>query len=232
MERLSCRLIEQQRAVSILGMTGSMKHLWPMQKPRFIAIVGGSGAGKTWLADRLQKALGKEAARISLDDFYLDRSHLSQVTRARINFDHPRAIDWRAFETVLRRCARGKIVKVPQYDFATHSRKNTGCVLKPKPFIIVDGLWLLRRPAVRRLFDFTIFLDSPEKLRLERRLARDCAERGRDEASVKLQFSDAVAPMHECFVAPQKRRAGIVFSQPPTNHDVAGLVKQLREHRL
>lgn len=211
---------------------GVAEHLKRQQKPRLIAIVGGSGSGKTWLADRLQRAFGKEAGRISLDDFYRDRSHLKPAVRNHINFDHPRAIDWPEFEKVLRHCHQGKAALLPQYDFATHSRKPARRVFKPKSFIVVDGLWLLWRPGVRRHFDCTIFLDCPEKARLQRRLARDCSERGRDVASIKEQFTKTVAPMHERFVAPQKSRAKIIFCKPPTEKDVRRLVKLLREVKV
>src|SRR4026208_2252253 len=89
---------------------------------RLIAIVGGSGAGKTWLADRLQQACGNGAGRLSLDDFYRDRSHLSPARRATIHFDSPRAIDWPLVMQVLRACRAGQLTGLPRYSFATHTR--------------------------------------------------------------------------------------------------------------
>ena len=88
--------------------------------PQIVGIAGGSCAGKTWLADRLSEPSGNDAVRISLDSFYLDRSYLSAGRRALLNFDHPRAIDWRSLERVLRKCAAREQFSVPRYDFATH----------------------------------------------------------------------------------------------------------------
>jgi len=197
-----------------------------------IAIVGGSGAGKTWLADRLQQALGPEACRLSLDNFYRDRSHLPLARREQINFDHPRAIDWPCLERVLKDCRVGRATHLPHYDFTSHTRLRTDPSWRPKPLIIADGLWLLRRPAVRRLFDLRIFLDCPAELRLRRRLTRDARERGRSRASVRRQFQATVTPMHERYVAPQAGRADLVLKQPLQEAEVRQLADGLRKECL
>src|SRR5690349_10028672 len=103
-----------------------MDHPLPKQiiserpRPRLIAIVGGSGSGKSWLAGRLQEILVPDTSRICQDDFYLDRSHLSPARRAQINFDHPRALDWDRLQTVLTGCRHGKKVLLPKYNFTNH----------------------------------------------------------------------------------------------------------------
>jgi uridine kinase len=196
--------------------------------PRLVAIVGGSGAGKSWLADQLQRLLAPLALRVSLDDFYRDRSHLSPSRREKINFDHPRAIDWRALETALRQCREGRAIALPQYDFKSHTRAAAPVRCEPKALVLVDGLWLLRRPSVRRLFDLSIFISCPAHLRLERRLVRDMAERGRSNAAVRRQFRRAVEPMHERYVAPQERWADIVLHPPLCKAYVRQLAAQLR----
>ncbi len=194
---------------------------------RIVAIVGGSGAGKSWLTERLQRLFGAQAARLSLDDFYRDRSHLPAARRARINYDHPRAIDWARVEACLRECRAGRPTRLPRYDFKTHTRSAAEPRWQPRPLVLFEGLWLLLRPPVRRLFDVTIFIESPAALRLRRRLARDVAERGRSRASVRRQFAATVAPMHERFVAPQKRWAQVVLNQPLGEADVYRLADQL-----
>ena len=188
-----------------------MKKSKPDRSPILVAIVGGSGSGKTWLAGKLQAALGPKAARLSLDDFYHDRSGLSPARRATINFDHPRAIDWESLERVLLDCCAGKAARLPCYDFKTHSRLRSSKLLKLRPIILVDGLWLLRRPSIRRLFDLRVFLVCPASIRLRRRLARDVLARGRTRASIEKQFWTTVQPMHLKYVAPQARWADVVL---------------------
>ncbi len=176
-----------------------------------VGISGGSGSGKTWLASLLAESLAPGVLRLSMDDFYLDRSHLSARRRAKLNFDHPRAIDWAGVEQVLRELRAGRSTCVPCYDFATHCRK-----LETKPvfaanIVLLDGLWALQRASVRALLDLRIFLLAPLRLRLSRRLTRDLQSRGRTAASVREQFRRTVEPMHRLFVEPQVKWADIVL---------------------
>lgn len=193
--------------------------------PLLIAIVGGSGAGKSWLADQLQEMLGEMATRVSLDDFYQDRSHLAPGRRALINFDHPRAIDWLLLEQALSECLAGRTTQLPRYDFTRHVRHSVPKVLRPKPLILMDGLWLLHRRTLRRLFKLSIFIDCPASTRLRRRMARDQSVRGRCRASVQRQFQETVEPMNARYVAPQSRWADVHLKAPIRKHDV----KQLKE---
>jgi uridine kinase len=196
--------------------------------PQLIAIVGGSGAGKTWLADRLKQAVGRAAGRLSLDHFYRDRSHLPPARRAHLNFDHPQSIDWNSVEDVLEACREGARTHLPRYDFVTHTRHPDGRAWQPKPLILMDGLWLLRSPKIRALFSLRIFLDCPARLRLRRRIRRDVAERGRTPQSVRRQFAATVAPMHDKFIQSQARWADIVYRRSPGNADVRALAGRLQ----
>jgi uridine kinase len=182
-------------------------------KPLLVGIVGGSGAGKSWLADQLAAALGAAAARLSLDDFYRDRSHLAPSRRTRVNFDHPRAIDWPCLERVLDDLEAGRRARAPRYDFATHCRLREWRELDPKPVLLMDGLWLLHRRSLRRRFALTLFLECESETRLRRRLDRDLASRGRTRESIIDQFRRVVEPMHRRFVAPQGKRAGLVLGE-------------------
>ncbi len=195
-----------------------------------IGIAGGSGSGKTWLARALLGHFKKEACLVSLDDFYRDRSHLPAKTRARINFDHPRSVDWSALEFVLQNCANGKKTVVPNYDFATHSRSPDGTQLLPKPLIVVEGLWLFRRPNLRRLFNYKVYIDCDPGLRLERRIKRDCIERGRTEETVREQFGKFVEPMHQRFISSQQRWADLIFTGAPTAQEIGQLVKRIESN--
>jgi uridine kinase len=197
--------------------------------PRLVAIAGGSGSGKSWLTDRLQKVFGDKAARLSLDDFYLDRSYLPASRREQINYDHPRGIDWTRLEQVLQDCRAERGVWLPAYDFKTHTRIPREKTWYPKALVLVEGLWSLLYPAIRRLFDFSIFIECPEPLRLRRRLARDMAERGRQVASIRRQFRETVSPMHERYVAPQAQWANVVLKQPLQDAQISTLCQQLRD---
>jgi uridine kinase len=184
----------------------------PGRVPLLVAIVGGSGSGKSWLADGLEAALSPHVVRLSQDDFYRDRSHLPAVRRARLNFDHPRAIDWPKLEHCVRKLLSGQQALTPRYDFKTHSRRSDQQRLSPRPVILMDGLWLLRRRSLRSRVTLGVFIDCPTRTRLRRRLTRDLRQRGRSRDSVRRQFRATVEPMHARYVAPQARYADVVLS--------------------
>jgi uridine kinase len=180
---------------------------------QLIAVVGGSGAGKGWFVARLCELLGEHATHLQLDHFYRDRSHLPMAHRARLNFDTPNAIDWAQAERVFTACRAGEAAEVPRYDFATYSRLSPAAPWQAKPLVFVEGLWLLRPPAVRKLFHLKIYLDTPADLRRERRFKRDAVERGYTIEVIEERYR-TVAPMHERYVEPQKKSADVVLAQP------------------
>jgi len=191
-----------------------------MTRPRFIAIVGGSGCGKSWLSRRLQEHLGRRVSRVSLDDFYRDRSHLSPRRREALNFDHPNSIDWELFQKWILAARANRATTMPRYDFKTHTRETEDAPWSPTPLVLVDGLWLHWRPAIRRLFVFSVFIDCPGEVRLQQREARDLMERARTRMSIQRQFKEVVAPMHETYVEPQMLWADLVLSHPVGEGDV------------
>ena len=204
--------------------TGSAK-----ASPLLVAIVGGSGAGKSWLAKKLQTALAPDAVHLSLDDFYHDRSHLHPEQRAKLNFDNPRAIDWVIVQKTLNDLRNGQDTRLPRYNFKTHSRSEEENTLSPKPVVIMDGLWLLRRSSVRSAFGLKIFIECPARTRRNRRLTRDLRSRGRTRTSILDQLRKTVEPMYERFVAPQQRWADITLRHDVSEREVRRLAQELRE---
>ncbi|HWD94271.1 MAG TPA: uridine kinase [Verrucomicrobiae bacterium] len=200
-----------------------------ISQPLFVAIVGGSGAGKTWLAKKLQAALHPDAARLSLDDFYRDCSRVDPERRARINFDNPRSIDWPIVEKVLHDLRAGLAARLPCYDFKTHCRLKKKNTLPHRPVVLVDGLWLLHRRSLRRVFGLKIFVDCPARTRRGRRLIRDLRSRGRTRASILEQLQNTVEPMHDQFVAPQRKWADVVLRHNFGAREVRRLAEELRE---
>ena len=202
-----------------------------VQLRHIVGISGGSCAGKSWLADRLLSTFANDAVKLSQDDFYLDRSYLSPARRARLNFDHPRAIDWERLEKVLTNFAEGRAASVPRYDFATHGRLHEEAALRPAAILIVEGLWLFRRPQLRKIFDLKIFIRSSAELCTERRVRRDTAERGRTRDQVIEQLNRFTLPMAERFVAPQEKWADLVLDAPISEEQILNVVNEIKATR-
>ena len=176
-----------------------------MVTPYIIGVAGGSGSGKTYFARELQKILGDEKCSILYqDNYYIDQSAKFDGDGGSVNFDHPSSLDFDLLAQGLRELKQGKSIKVPLYDFATHTRKIETIDCHPKKIILVDGILILDSSVVRAALDEAVFFDTPEELRFKRRLDRDVHERGRTPDGVKKQFELPVKPMHNQFVEPSK----------------------------
>lgn len=195
-----------------------------MGRTRFIAVVGGSGSGKSWLAAEMRELLGEQAGHLSLDDFYRDLGHLPEDERDAVNFDDPAAIDWEALREVMECLDRGEPARIPNYDFATHTRLPDSREFAMTRLVVLEGLWLLHHDWLREKFSLSVFVECPEEERLRRRIERDVMERGRTEKSVRSQFSDHVQPMHARFVEPQRDRAMRRVHSPMSEEEHAELV--------
>ena len=183
-----------------------------MRAPVCVGIAGGTGAGKSVLAEALEQAFdAARVLRIPQDAYYRDRGEESPEARAALNFDHPDALETELLVAHLAELRAGRAVDVPVYDFGRHRRALETWRAEPRALLVVDGILALADPALRACFDLRVFVDAPEDLRLRRRLARDVAERGRSAASVRAQFAATVRPMHARFVAPSRAHADLVL---------------------
>jgi uridine kinase len=186
--------------------------------PVLIGIAGGTGSGKTTVARKIVESLpAGEALLIEHDSYYRDRSHLPPADRQRINFDEPDALENDLLVADLRRLKAGAAAQSPQYDFATHTRRPETRRLDPRPVIVVEGILLFAVEALRDLFDLRLYVDTPDDVRLLRRIRRDLLERGRDIGSVAAQYLSSVRAMHELHVAPTRRHAHLIIPEGGEN---------------
>jgi uridine kinase len=178
-----------------------------------VGLCGGSCAGKTTLA-RALLAERPDATLLEFDDYYHDLSAISVEERAKVNYDHPDAVDIQLLLTHMDELAAGRAVDVPDYDFATHTRPGGLHRVEASSLVIVDGLLLLALAECRERLDLKVFLDAPREVRLARRLEKDVRDRGRDRDGVIRQFGASVEPMHETLVLPSSEFADVCFTHP------------------
>jgi uridine kinase len=195
-----------------------------------IGISGGSGSGKTTFAKRVQSALGAEVCQVlSQDHYYIDQSAKFTGDGESVNFDHPNALDWPLLASHLKQLSEGDPIEVPVYDFATHRRLRETEPFAPSTCVVVDGTLILSQPEIRKYLKKSIFIDTPEKVRFERRLKRDVEERGRTAEGVQKQFLRQVKPMHDEFVEPSKNFADLVLKD---DQSIATCLKSLSDDVL
>lgn len=190
-----------------------------------LGVAGGSGSGKTTVANEILRRVGRERlALIHQDRYYRDLSHIEPERRAERNFDHPEAIEDELMVEHLRLLRGGSPAPLPVYDFARHVRLAEVEWVAPRPVIIVEGILVLAVAAVRALLDVKLYVDTDPDLRLIRRLNRDLSERGRTVPSVLDQWLTTVRPMHLEFVAPSRRYADLIIPEGGFNSVALDLV--------
>jgi uridine kinase len=189
-----------------------------MTDPIIIGIAGGTGSGKTTIADVILDRVGAgQIAVLAHDAYYRDLSDLPKTHRDVINFDHPDSLETDLMVEHVKQLRAGKSVQVPVYDFTTHTRTHQTMQIDPQPVILVEGILVFTEPKLTELLDVKIFVDTPPDIRFIRRLQRDIEERGRTVNSVIHQYETTVRPMHEDFVEPSKRQADVIIPEGGLN---------------
>ncbi|GAB6169968.1 uridine kinase [Clostridium carnis] len=189
-----------------------------MNKPILIGITGGTGSGKSTIADEIYSSFSDECiAMIQQDMYYKDQSHLTMEERIKTNYDHPRAFDNDLLIEHLKSLIDGKGIKKPIYDFSIHNRAEETVRIEPRDIIIVEGILVLEDERMRDLLDIKVYVDTDADIRILRRLVRDINERGRTVESVIDQYLGVVRPMHMQFTEPTKRYADIIVPEGGQN---------------
>jgi uridine kinase len=191
-----------------------------------IGIAGGTGSGKTSVAKALTRDFKKGETIILEQDWYyrnLPRKEPDFIKKW--NFDHPDAIEFEGLAAALKELKAGQTIQVPQYDYASHSRKEESLTIQPHRVVIVEGILILWEPRIRDLLDIRIFVDTDADIRFIRRLTRDIEDRGRSLQNVIDQYYKTVRPSHETFVEPSKRYADVIIPEGSSNKVAIDLLR-------
>lgn len=194
-----------------------------LNKPILIGIAGGTASGKTSISNILIEdfAETKSVRVVKEDDYYKDQSDLTYEERCKTNYDHPLAFDFDLLQFQLNELLQGKTIEKPTYDYTVHNRSNVTEIVEPSDVIILEGLFALYNPEIRKMEDIKIFVDTDADTRFIRRLRRDIAERQRTMDNVIEQYLSTVKPMHEEFIEPTKKYADIII--PNGKKNVVGI---------
>lgn len=201
-----------------------------MGKTTIIAIAGASASGKSLFASTVYQELvaelgGNGIAIINEDAYYRDQSHLTFEQRQLTNYDHPSAFEHELLVQHLKQLSGGEAIAMPQYNYKTHTRTDESIRVQPGKVIMVEGILLLHDPQLRKLFDISVFMDTPLDVCLLRRMLRDVEERGRTIQSVAEQYEETVRPAFFEFILPSKQFADLVVTRGGQNEIAIDLIK-------
>ena len=197
-----------------------------------IGIAGGTGSGKTTLADKLVESFGRdEVSILRHDNYYKRHDDIPFEERAKLNYDHPDAFDTDLLCLHILELKAGKSIEMPVYDYAMHNRSDKTILVHPAPVIVLEGILLFVEKDLCDLMDIKVFVDTDADVRILRRILRDVKERGRSLDSVVTQYLTTVKPMHEQFVEPSKRRADVIIPERGQNTvALEMLIERVRKH--
>lgn len=190
-----------------------------------VGVAGGTGSGKTTVAEKIVQSLpADQVCILQHDNYYRDRPELSYDERCQLNFDHPEALETELMIEHLARLKAGHAVEVPVYDFKTHRRSVTTEVVEPRPVIVVEGILVFVDERLREQLDLKLFVDTPADIRVFRRIRRDLEQRGRTFQSIREQYYATVRPMHLQFVEPSKTYADLIIPEGGRNRVALDLI--------
>ena len=197
-----------------------------------IGIAGGTGSGKTTLANELINSFGQdEVSILRHDNYYKRHDDMCYEERSKLNYDHPDAFDTELLCEHIRELKAGRSIQMPVYDYSVHNRSEETIEVRPAPVIVLEGILIFAETSLCELMDIKVFVDTDADVRILRRIVRDVKERGRSLNSVISQYLTTVKPMHEQFVEPSKRRADIIIPEGGENLvALEMLIQRVRKH--
>ena len=196
------------------------------EHPYLIGIAGGSGSGKTSVANEIFKNIQTNCLLFSMDTYYKDLTPDQMKNISEYNFDEPKALDLDLLYSHLNDLINWKSIEMPTYDFTTSSRQKETKKLIPCKFIIFEGILSFYDIRIRNLMNMKIFVDLDDDIRLARRIYRDMTDRGRKMHDIISRYHKFVKPAYDNFIKPTRKYADIIIPRGAENTNAIDLISQ------
>ncbi len=201
--------------------------------PRLILIGGGSSSGKSYLTKKVIEEVGEgQITHLTLDDYYKDQSAMSMDERLKVNYDHPRAFDWKLMREQVAALKKGEAISKPIYDFVERTRSNKIEMIQPKKLIVIEGIMALVDKELRSMGDLRVFISASAERRFLRRLIRDSEERGRPFEGIVKQYFSTVQPMYDEVVEPSSIYADLIVNNDGVTNRAIDVLASLFKKEL
>lgn len=195
-----------------------------MKDVKVIGITGGSGSGKTTIVRKISE-VNTDFVFIAEDNYYRSAEFVNNDNITAFNFDQPQAFDTDLLISHIEALKDRRPIRMPQYDFVRHRRRDETVTVQPKHLVIIEGLMILYDKRLRDLMDLKIYVDTPDDIRFIRRLQRDIIERGRTTESVIKQYLEVVRPGHFNFIEPTKEYADLIIPEGGYNEGAINVLQ-------
>lgn len=182
------------------------------QRPIILAIVGDSAAGKSTLTNGLVQILGADRVTVVCTDDYhkYDRHERAQLGITPL---HPDCNYMDVLELHLERLHYGQPFLKPVYEHSSGTLIRPEYV-RPREFVIVEGLLGFHSAVMRQFYDVKVFLDPPEDMRTAWKIKRDTSKRGYKPEQVLAEMKKREADTLK-YIRPQREHADIVVRFHP-----------------
>lgn len=161
-----------------------------------LAVAGGTASGKSTLAEALARHDPETVGLIHLDDFYVPAHDPVRGVRTRsasgadtLDWNHPGSIDESAVTAAVDAAASGGRYRL----------------------VVVEGLFALTLPAVVTRATWRVYVDTPDDIRLARKLLRKIDVLGQDPGLSLRNYLLSGRERHAEYVAPSRARADLVL---------------------
>ena len=185
-------------------------------------ISGSSGSGKSHIVNYIKNHFEKDIITvIHHDNYYKRREFQKKDSKGNYNFDLPSSfLDNELYDDLQKLKNNSQISRV-EYNYNNSRDASKNIIVKPKPIILLEGLFIFHYYDLVKLIDRKIFIDVDQKVMINRRIKRDAEERGYDKKNVLYKYHNHIIPSFKKYILPYKKDADFIVNNTVNDNKAA-----------